>query len=161
MKHISLLLIIMTLLISCKKNNATIAIPKPEITGTFTFIFDGHSIDGYTKTCALLSNNTLFIGGNSNSDNSIESKYVFEAKVPMITISVGQYLATVNFKSLYAPSSYSYYATNEPKYKMVFNIVSYNATTKAISCSFNGALKYDFDSTINTVTNGTITGVVK
>ncbi len=171
-----LLIVATVLLFGCSKSkDSTPPPPTPTVSGTFTFTFNVNSVSGYTKACRLITENGstyLLMEGNSNSDNnstvSPESTFQAKIKMPSNKIAVGTYTSSassnnVTYSAKYAPSSYTYY-TASPIYTaatITFTIVSYDNTTKFISCKFSGTLQNQTTSTIHTVTNGVIYGRIE
>jgi hypothetical protein len=166
-----LIILIGIFLIGCKKPGQQ-SQTTPTVSGTFTFSFNGNSVSGYTKFC-MLQNGYLLIAGNSNSDNSANPQSAFYAYIKMTTndISVGQYTTSdvgdeVNFSSLNHIINFTavydiYSASNTySKAKIIFNVISYNSTTKYITCTFSGTLQWQSNNNLYTVTNGSIYGTI-
>lgn len=165
-----LLVISIILFASCKKESTPTPVnpTDPVKTGLFSFNFSGIPISGDTYTCELTSDNYLSMGGSSAERPLPKTSFTVYLKMPTV-ITTGTYYSytsgTINkiqYNQQIASNSYSEIVANTTTTgKLTFNILSYNPSTKAISCTFNGTMENVSDHTVSTVSNGVINGILK
>lgn len=169
MGRLFILTLVVIILHGCKKDNTSIPTPIPAASGSYSFNFDGKSIDlyghstsGIVKGCVIVNGSYLSLSGSSSDLKQSLKVYI---KMPTETITEGNYTTSnngnyVEYRSEYANHSSDYYQTNSLNVVSfnIYNLIKSNGITN-FSCSFSG--KITTPSKIVTVTNGVIQCSIK
>lgn len=161
------------LFIGCKKESTQQAQPYT-VYGNYSFLINGNILDAYgnstngnTRFCNLIQangNTYLYIGGNRTS--GAFPSVVLEAyiKMPSTNIQSGTYSSTdvgnyfkIQFQYDNRCACYDRYVSNTTNI-ISFKIVSYNSSTKEVTCEFSGKLQKENNTQVVNITNGRING---
>ncbi len=165
---------------SCAKS--PVARPPQQInnsTGNWSFDINSNHISGNTTECGLTNNggaiiSELYMTGNSGEQETPNHKLEIFIQMPDDSIKLGQYYISdyyfnrIEYDAYQYTDNYKFYIASGgyPKSHMVFNITSWDKTTKKISVTFNGVIEQGGltgavgTGTLYNITNGKINGTV-